>query len=247
MYEKNDFPDEDDSSSFAVLEKTLGHSFSDRSLLRRALTHSSSTPAGGVDNERLEFFGDAILDLIICEHLFAACPTESEGVLTEIKSLIVRRGSLAQAARTLDLRSHLILGRSLSQQKELQASVYANVFEALVAALYLDGGYAVTARFVLDCLEPIIAEARTESRYRNHKSDLQEYLQKKGREIPEYRILDSHGPDHRKTFTVAVFIGGEKWGGGEGSNKKNAEQQAAQNTLATLLEESAEGEEAGRD
>ncbi len=219
-------------ASRKILEAQLGHTFRDPSLLARALTHSSATADKSRDNERLEFLGDAVLDLVVCEHFFHTYPTQREGELTEAKSRIVQGETLAAVARTMDLRPHVILGRGIANRKQLPSSVYANMFEALVAALYLDGGYGAARDFILERLGPQFDESRDETD--NHKSRLQEYVQQDAAAIPVYRVTAERGPGHRKTFEVAVHIHGKAYGRGTGLSKKEAEQNAAREALMAL-------------
>ncbi|MBN2710861.1 MAG: ribonuclease III [Planctomycetes bacterium] len=230
----------------AGIEKILGYTFRDSKVLRHALTHSSSTTGKFDDNERLEFFGDSILDFIVCEHLFCSCPTQREGELTEVKSAIVRRKTLARAADRLDLRPYLILGKGISQRDSLPMSVYANVFEALVAAIYIDGGMVPAREFVMRCLKDEFDRAHRMPHVINFKSILQQELQKDQNDVPEYRVIREVGPDHSKTFTVAVFFWGDEQGRGSGESKKEAEQRAAEDALARmeqLLEDEGEDDE----
>lgn len=219
------------------LAARLGHVFADPALLRRALTHASATSDKTEDNERLEFLGDGVLDLIIREKLFRGCPEKSEGELTEIKSLVVRKASLAKAARGLGLRDFLTLGRGIGNGHSLPASVYANALEAVIAALYLDGGYAAAERFVLELMDQPLRAAIADAGATNHKSALQQFAQRDGPQSVEYAVIAEEGPDHSKQFTVAALVGGAELGRGQGLNKKDAEQNAARAALEHLTAE----------
>jgi len=218
------------------LDELLGRTFSDPALLRQALTHASSTAEAGTDNERLEFLGDAVLGLVICEHLYRSAPEADEGELTEVKSAVVSRAALAREARRLGLQEHLILGGGIGR-KALPASVLANAIEAIVGAIHLDGGLEAARRFVLDHLGNLVEACRARARAHNHKSELQEIAQKRYRSGPEYRLVESHGPEHAKRFIVAVAIAGTELGSGSGASKKEAEQEAARAALEAILRE----------
>lgn len=220
-----------------VVEDRLGYRFTDRALLRRALTHASSTAAKYADNERLEFLGDAVLDMVICEALFLREPALSEGEMTEIKSGVVRRRSLAAAAQSIGLKEFLILGRGIAGRERLPASIFANVFEAIVAAIYLDGGYGVTRDFILRNLGALLDETRHGGAGANYKSILQQRIQKEYNEVPSYRVVRESGPDHAKHFEVVVHLQGDELGRGAGSSKKVAEQAAAHAALEVINEE----------
>lgn len=222
---------ENTPTDFDATEACLGYAFRDRDLLRCALTHSSSTTDKSRDNERLEFFGDAILAMVVCEHLYHTHPCEREGPLTEVKSSLVRGGTLARAARAMGLRPHLILGRGIAGRKRLPDSVYANIFEALVAAIHLDGGIAAARDFIRRKLLPVMDGGDRLAEDRNYKSEFQQRRQKDGGPVPEYRVLLASGPDHDKEFVVGVFVEDRECGRGRGGSKKEAEQSAARNAL----------------
>ena len=235
--------------SDAALEERLGHKFSNRELLEQALTHSSAIPelrgasaeAPGdsaylSDNERLEFLGDAVLELLASEYLLAAFPEWSEGQLSKSRARIVNAGSLESAARRLRLGEHLRLGRGEEKTggREKQ-TLLADAFEAVVAAVYLDAGLGAAR----ELLQRILFEQALEERGEriaesDHKSALQEFLQGRGQAPAEYRLAGERGPDHQKTFHVEIWINGERLARGEGSTKKEAEQQAARSALEQL-------------
>lgn len=219
----------------AACEAAIGYVFSDRSLLKRSLTHSSSTSNKGQDNERLEFFGDAVLDLVIREYLYHLFPYRQEGELTEVKSAIVCRSTLAKASRKLNLKDFLILGRGVGRKRALPESLLANTFEAMTAAIYLDGGYEPAKRFILSALDEEIPLAMENAHSKNYKSVLQNLLQQEKKHLtPTYRVLATSGPEHARTFEVAVLVQGQELGRGVGSNKKAAEQNAARRALDVL-------------
>lgn len=231
-----------------ALEERLGHKFSNRELLDRALTHSSAIPelrgaAGdaseGVDlsdNERLEFLGDAVLELLASEYLLAAFPEWSEGQLSKSRARIVNAGSLEAAARRLRLGEHLRLGRGEEKTggREKQ-TLLADAFEAVVAAVYLDAGLAAARELLQRVLfEQAVEERGERIAESDRKSALQEFLQGRGQPPAEYRLAGESGPDHQKTFQIEVWVGGECLAQGVGSTKKEAEQRAARSALEQL-------------
>jgi ribonuclease-3 len=239
-----------------VFEERLGYKFSARELLERALTHSSAVPelrSTGTDeavsallprdNERLEFLGDAVLELLTSEHLLVAFPEWSEGQLSKSRARIVNAGSLEAAARRLRLGEHLRLGRGEEKSggREKQ-TLLADAFEAVVAAVYLDGGLGA-AREVLQrvLFEQALEERGERISESDRKSALQELLQGRGRAPAEYRVAGESGPDHQKVFQIEVWIDGERMATGEGSTKKEAEQRAARSALEQLERAGAEG------
>jgi ribonuclease-3 len=225
---------------FGGLEQQIGYRFRDPGLLEHALTHRSSVHedvSGGVfDNESLEFLGDAVLGFVIADMLFRHFPQHNEGQKSKIKAWIVSEPSLAQLASDLGLGDYLILGRGEEKSggRHKQA-LLADGFEALIAAMYLDGGVDAAREFVTRQFRPLIDEgagAGDEAAYTSdYKSALQERLQSEERGLPEYRLVGETGPAHRKRFEVEVWIGGEPVARGEGRSKKRAEQEAARAVL----------------
>jgi ribonuclease-3 len=232
-----------------VLEERLGHKFSSRALLERALTHSSAVPelrsSGAeepgnatlpMDNERLEFLGDAVLELLASEYLLSTFPEWSEGQLSKSRARIVNAGSLEAAARRLHLGDHLRLGRGEEKTggRDKQ-TLLADAFEAVVAGVYLDAGLG-PAREVLRrvLFEHALEERGERIADSDRKSALQEFLQGRGRPPAEYRLAGESGPDHQKVFLIDVWVDGECRATGEGSTKKEAEQRAARSALEQL-------------
>jgi len=215
-------------------ESRLDYEFVDKKLLYSALTHASGADYRLLSNERLEFLGDAILGSIICEELFRSHPTALEGDLTRIKSVVVSRQTCAKVSVQLDLAHLLILGKGMASSPGIPASVLSDVFEALVAAIYLDGGIEPTRTFVLRYMTPEI-EATTDAGHgENYKSQLQQVAQRNFGSTPVYRLVDEKGPDHNKTFQVSAKIGDRIFEPAWGHNKKEAEQKAANHALAAL-------------
>ncbi len=226
---------------FAALEERLGYRFRDRGLLEHALTHKSKAhedPSGGViDNESLEFLGDAVLGLVVADALFRTFPEFSEGQKSKIKAMVVSTASLAELADRLGLGEHMILGRGEEKTGgRRKQALLADTCEALIASIYLDGGLDAARQFILRELGPHV-EAAGQPNYfgRDHKSRLQEALQALGRPLPIYRVCGEVGPDHRKLFHVEVVVGSETIAQGVGRTKKDAEQEAAKAALEAVL------------
>ncbi len=217
----------------SVVEEALGYTFKDRALLDQALIHASLAPTRLESNERLEFFGDAILGMIICERLFLAYPDALEGDLTKVKSNIVSRKVCADVARDLGFDRAISLGKGMGSRGQLPQSLLAAVFESVVGALYLDAGLDTTRKFVLAVMNARIARAHRQGHQENFKSVLQQTMQRAGVSAPEYVIVDEEGPDHLKSFHICALVGGRQFPTRVGASKKEAEQLAA---LAALVE-----------
>jgi ribonuclease-3 len=240
------------------LEQRLHYRFSDPALLERGLTHSSALPelravrgeeckAGDVlaikDNERFEFLGDAVLELLAREYLLTRFPEWSEGQLSKSRARIVNARSLAEAARRLGLGEYLRLGRGEEKTAGREKpALLADAFEAVVGAVYLDGGLA-SAREVLrrSLFEQALDEDGERISESDRKSALQEFLQGRGEPPAEYRLTSQSGPDHQKVFEVEVWIKGERLACGDGSTKKEAEQRAARRALQQLEQTETKG------
>ena len=224
----------------AAVEGRIGYRFRDRGLLEHALTHKSRTaedPSGGVaDNESLEFLGDAVLGFVTADVLYRDFPEYTEGPKSKAKAALVSTTALAGMSRALGLGDALLLGRGEEKTGgRTKQALLADVFEAVIAAIYLDGGIEPAQAFVERQIRPLLADVRESSVFgRDHKSALQERLQGQGRSLPTYRISSETGPDHQKLFHVDVRIDGQVVATGEGRTKKDAEQEAARLALATL-------------
>ncbi|MFA6317844.1 MAG: ribonuclease III [Elusimicrobiota bacterium] len=212
------------------LEEAVGYHFKDPALLREALSHRSYASESRTDiyNERLEFLGDSILSAVVAHHCYICFPDEREGTLSKLRSQLVSRGSLALWAKKLDLGKYLYLGVGEENSGgRNRSSVLANALEALIGAIFLDGGYAAGAAFIKRwCLVELGGLVETD-----YKSRLQEVLQRKHKQTPTYELLDSVGPDHDRTFSIVVRLGHRVLGKGTGKSKKEAEQAAAQEAL----------------
>jgi len=218
-------------SDYRTVEKIISYAFKNKKLLKQAFTHPSNDSPAGHHNERLEFLGDSILSFLICENLFSNLPALREGDLTHIKSFVVSRRTLSRVARSMGLEEFIVLGKGMAKLKRLPISVTANVYEALLAAIYLDGGIRPARAFVLRTLAGEINSVIENRHPRNYKSLLQQHTQKNMDAVPLYRISKEEGPDHLKTFEAVAVIGGKEYGRGSGATKKDAEQNAARSTL----------------
>jgi ribonuclease-3 len=229
---------------FDALESRLGYRFRDRGLLEHALTHKSKAhedPSGGVaDNESLEFLGDAVLGLVVADSLFRSFPGYSEGQKSKIKANLVSTAALAEMAEQLGLGEHMILGRGEEKTGgRRKQALLADTCEALIAAIYLDGGLDPARQFLVRELSAHIEAARQPEYFgRDHKSRLQERLHALGRPLPFYRVSGEIGPDHRKMFHIEVVVGDAVLSQGVGRTKKDAEQEAAKLALDALKAES---------
>lgn len=212
----------------------MSYSFQRPELLELALTHASLD--GERNNERLEFLGDTVLDLIAAEALFKALPGHDEGDLSMAKAWLVSRKTLAVAARRLGLGELAHFGRGLTQDK-LPTSVLANLYEAYLGAIYLDGGLAAAEVFVLTSLEDELAGALAEGIERNHKQRLQEWAQKDGGAPPTYHQTGERGDSHRRAFQVAAEARGRRFPAAWGKSRKEAEHWAAYEALLVIEEQ----------
>lgn len=220
--------------SLARCEEQIGYHFRNSELLRSAMTHASSAGTRLESNERMEFLGDSVLGLVICEELYQRLPNAMEGELTKIKSAVVSRRICAQVAESLRLGDWLTIGQGIDGGEQIPKSLLAAVLEAVVAAIYLDGGLEAARRFVLTHMsEPLRAAIDSEHQF-NYKSQLQQHAQRNLGATPHYELLDEKGPDHSKCFEVAVVIGGRQFPSAWGPSKKEAEQKAARAALVML-------------
>lgn len=223
-----------------ALEDRLGIKWRERSLLLEALTHSSylyenKSPKVTSHNERLEFLGDAVLELVVSEYLFLECSEKPEGELTKMRAKIVCEPSLARVSRRLELGRYLLMGKGEERSGGRERpSILADAFEALLGALYLDQGLKAAREFALRELSDIIKRVLSGKYDQDYKTDLQELLQQKYGEAATYQVLSEEGPDHDKIFKVAVSHRGKIMGKGQGRTKKEAEQNAARVALNHL-------------
>ena len=223
-----------DPNEIRAAEQLLGHTFSDQILLVKALTHASLADSRLQSNERLEFLGDAVLGMVVCQWLFDQYEDRMEGDLTKIKSSVVSRRTCAEVAEELGLDDLLRLGKGMSTRAHLPGSVLAAVYESLIGALHIDGGLEVARRFILSGLRTRIEQAARSGHQYNFKSVLQQTAQQFLGQTPQYVVLDEQGPDHAKCFEVCVEIGARRFESCWGPSKKQAEQQAALAALVAL-------------
>ena len=230
------------ASQLTAVEVRLGYRFKDRGLLEHALTHKSRAaedPSGGVaDNESLEFLGDAVVGFIVADLLYREFPEFTEGPKSKAKAALVSTTALADLSRTLGLGDDLLLGKGEAKTGgRAKPALLADVFEAVVAAIYLDGGVAAARTFVEHQLRALVASVRASTAFgRDHKSALQEMLQAQGRMLPNYRVASESGPDHEKRFQVDAMVDGVVLATGSGKTKKEAEQEAARLALVALAD-----------
>ncbi len=220
------------STDFSDFEKKTGIAFTDKNLLRTAFTHRSylneNRKSGMEHNERLEFLGDAVLELIVTEYLYAKYPEKNEGDLTSYRSALVNAVTLAGVAEGLGMNEHLLLSRGETKDTgRARQVILANAIEAYIGALYLDQGYETTKRFVSKYVFKLVDDIVSKKMWLDAKSHFQEMAQEVVGVTPSYETVKQIGPDHDKHFTVAVFLGKERVAEGSGKSKQEAEQSAA--------------------
>lgn len=216
------------------IEQIIGYTFSDPTLLERAFTHSSAVDNRTLSNERLEFLGDSVLALVICSTLFDRSPNYLEGDLTKMKSMLVSRRTCARVARGLHLHKLLVTGKGMASSPSVSGSLAAGLLEAIIAAIYVDGGFDKATKFILETFGPLIQQADAEQTHGNFKSVLQQYAQQELNTTPVYELLDEKGPDHNKCFEIQAVVDKRHFPSAWGTNKKHAEQKAALNALIEL-------------
>jgi ribonuclease-3 len=223
-------------SALARFEEKIQHTFSRPELLQTAFTHRSylneNRRPGAEHNERLEFLGDAVLELVVTEFLFAKYPDKPEGDLTAYRAALVNTQSISDAAAKLGMNEYLLLSRGESRDTgRARAIILANAFEAVIGALFLDAGYGVAQTFIAEQLFHKTDEVVAKRLWQDAKSRFQEIAQEKVGITPNYQLMHHIGPDHARTFTVGAFLGTERIAVGEGKSKQEAEQQAAEKAL----------------
>jgi ribonuclease-3 len=230
-------PEVSTKTSQDVLEEcqnVLGYRFRQPDLLKAALTHASGADTRLASNERMEFLGDSVLGLVVCERLFHRFPDYMEGDLTKIKSVVVSRRTCARISRELNLGSFVFMGKGMTSSTLVPPNILADVFESLVASIYLDGGLEPARDFILRYMGPEIDQVAEGAHGGNYKSLLQQLAQKEFNATPVYQLLDEKGPDHSKCFKIAALIGRQLYPAAWGRNKKEAEQKAALNALSQI-------------
>jgi ribonuclease-3 len=223
-----------DKEALQQIEQIIGYRFVDRNLLQKALTHSSSVDNRILSNERLEFLGDSVLATVICKSLYERFSSYLEGDLTKIKSMLVSRRTCARLAKEMGLQNYLKLGKGMSSSRAITSSLSAALLEAIIGAIYVDGGFDAAKSFILRTFSSYIDRVNARQSHGNFKSLLQQYAQQQLNITPVYELLDEKGPDHNKCFESGVVIAGRRFPSAWGTNKKEAEQKAAFNALVEL-------------
>lgn len=221
------------------LQQRLGYSFGDRAVLLQAMTHKSfgheflqEKPIALRDNERLEFLGDAILDVVVSDILLESFPAANEGQLSKMRAAVVNEKTLAQLAKSLNLQECVRLGKGEAQTGgNEKPSILSSTLEAMIAAIYLDGGFNAVYPVVRHLFAPLFSEERELVTFYDHKTQLQEIVQARFKVTPTYHLLQTRGPDHAKTFEVEVRMNGKLLATASGSSKKEAEQNAAKTAI----------------
>lgn len=227
-------------SDYSFLEELLNYHFSDKGLLLEALTHKSYSHENKLSRnyERLEFLGDAVLQLIVTEYLVAKFKHLDEGVLSKYRGYFVSEQFLSELAREIRLGDFVRLGKGEEQSGgKDKSSLLCDIFESLVAALYIDGGYNCARSVVVNLASDKVDETIDSNRFIDGKTELQKLTQKKFEQLPEYRIVSETGPEHDKVFVVEVVIDGKSFAIGKGKSKKKAEQDAAKKALLVLQQQ----------
>jgi ribonuclease-3 len=221
------------------LQQKLGYSVKTREFFVQALLHRSyhqRSTVASLSNERMEFLGDSLLNLIVAEYLYHTFPAAHEGELTKVRSRLVNKKALSRYAASLNLSEFIIMSQSTARSvgKGME-TIMADTFEAIIAAIYLDAGYGAARSFVERQVLSALKRGTVRTRDENYKSMLLEYAQAEGLGVPRYTVIKEEGPDHDRTFTVEVLLNNQRRGVGAGKNKKEAEQAAAAQTLQDLL------------
>ena len=229
------------SNDLKKLEKSLGYTFNNQSILKESVTHKSYAHEKKTSissyNERMEFLGDAVLELIISEYLFSTYTKYTEADLSKIKAYIVQESSLAETAKKLDIGTYLLLGKGeeMTGGRE-KPSLLADAFEAVLCAIYIDGGLENARKFILDNLSHKVEKLAANKFIFDFKTELQEAVQAQYGMLPKYITHNEEGPEHQKIFEVEVYVKDDLFGTGKGRTKKAAAQQAAEAALAKIKE-----------
>lgn len=223
--------------SLEQLEQTLGYTFENKELLIEALTHKSYKQP--YNNERLEFLGDAVLDLVIGEYLYNKFPKSNEGALSKMRASLVNEEGFTKLAKHIQLGNYIFISNAEDNNNgRNKPSLLSNAYEAIIGAIYLESGLAKVDAIVAQTIEKVYPEISLNTLFKDYKTALQELTQAEFGVTPEYRLLNSSGPDHQKEFEVAVFISNKKYAKAKGKSKKASQQEAARITLALLGEKS---------
>ena len=240
--------------SLSELERVLGYRFQNNEFLVTSLSHRSYVNSQRSDkkmesNERLEFLGDAVLNIVVTDYLFREYPDREEGRMSKMKSLVVSSKVLGLCAEAWKLGEFILLSRSEEKSGgRKRLSILADAYEAVIGAVYLDGGLEAARKLIHSSLMEIMDEVLDDEELANYKSKLLEYTQSRGLGIPGYEVLQESGPEHQKSFVVGVFVQNREWGRGSGNSKKSAEQAGARAALSNMGgggEKAAEGSSRG--
>lgn len=224
-------------NDYSFLEELLNYRFQDKGLLLEALTHKSYSHEHKLERnyERLEFLGDAVLQLIVTEYLVAKYKEYDEGMLSKYRGYFVSEQFLSELSKIINLGDFVRLGKGEEQSGgKFKSSLLCDIFESLIAAIYIDGGYNHARSVVINLASDKIDETIEENRFIDGKTELQKLTQKRFEQLPEYKVISEDGPEHDKTFLVEVYIGGKPVAKGKGKSKKKAEQDAAKKALYYL-------------
>jgi len=222
------------------LERILGYRFQNNALLITSLSHRSYVNSQRTDkkvesNERLEFLGDAVLNIVVTDYLFREYPDKEEGRMSKMKSLVVSSRVLGLCADAWNLGEYILLSRSEEKSGgRKRLSILADAYEAVIGAVYLDGGLESARKLIHSSLMVIMDEVLDDEELANYKSKLLEYTQSRGMGIPSYDVLEEAGPEHQKSFVVGVYVQNQEWGQGRGNSKKSAEQAGARAALTNM-------------
>jgi ribonuclease-3 len=222
--------------NLTTLQERLGYTFQNKELLIEALTHKSYKQP--YNNERLEFLGDAVLDLIVGEYLYKKFRAFDEGKLSKMRASLVNEGGFTSLAIYLKLGEHIFLSNAEENNSgRTKSSLLSNAFEALMGAIYLETGLQKVQEITIELLEHVHPDISLDSLFKDYKTSLQELTQAHYGTTPEYQLIAAHGPDHKKEFEVAVIIDGKRYASAQGKSKKQAQQEAAQIALEMLSKE----------
>ncbi len=218
----------------ASCQELLGYKFKNTAILVQALTHTSAANTHRESNERMEFLGDAVLGFSVCGILFRKYADLDEGDMTKIKSSVVSRSTCNEIVRQSGLGMFVIMDRPIHSMQDLPDSIAACLIEAIIGAIYLDGGIRNAEKFIRANFQPYIDHAMSSAHQKNYKSLLQQHVQRIGNNPPEYVVLDEQGPEHSKCFEVGIMIDGKHFASAWGKSKKLAEQAAARRALLNM-------------
>ena len=229
----------DDSASaietdLDTCQEKLGYRFHDIQFLLDALRHASGVSHRLASNERMEFLGDSILGVVVCEQLYLQYPEYLEGELTKVKSVVVSRDTCARISERIGLHEYLILGKGMAADPEIPRSVIAAALESLIAAIYLDGGMEPAKDFIVRHIAEEIEQTVSGEFGGNYKSQLQQFAQREHSVTPVYHLLDEKGPDHSKCFKIAAQVAAKRFPPAWGKSKKESEQRAAHNAISSI-------------